>query len=212
MKKLSNRKLYAIVIILIVIISCISVVSYNQYKKIKTYEDALQNPLSNALSNLSIGINEDTYKILTNAIKNKYINKRYACFIADVFYQTSISSQQLFGMALPVSGYNESFNNQTSVITRDFSEYVRKIIPKQESLAYSKDDASILIRLTDDEIIKFEKMKEITNNWLKILKNYIPSSRTIVLVKDNIWIDIVNDFSDYANKLKWKPGEMISNK
>ncbi|MBZ9626417.1 hypothetical protein G9F71_026805 [Clostridium sp. FP2] len=212
MRRLNNRKLYAIVIILIVIISCISVVSYNQYKKIKRYEDALQNPLSSALSNLGIGINENTYKILTNAINNKYINKRDACFIGDAFYQASISSQQLFGMALPVSGYNESFNNQTSVISRDFSEYVRSIIARQESLAYSKNDASILIRLTDDKIIKFEKMKEITNNWLKILKIYIPSSRSIVLVKDNRWINLVNDFSDYANKLKWKPGEMISNK
>ena len=212
MRRLNNRKLYAIVIILIFIISCISVVSYNQYKKIKIYEDALQNPLSSALSNLGTGINEDTYKILINAINYKYINKRDAYFLGDAFYQTSISSQQLFNMALPVSGYNENFNNQTSVISRDFSEYVRRIIPIQDSLAYSKNDATILIRLTDDEIIKFEKMKEITNNWLKILKKYIPSSRTIVLIKDNIWIDMFNDFSDYADKLKWKPGEMISSK
>ena len=212
MRRLNNRKLYAIVIILIVIISCISVVSYNQYKKIKRYEDALQNPLFSALSNLGIGINENTYKILTNAINNKYINKGDARFIGDAFYETSISSQQLFGMAMPVSGYNGSFNNQTSVISLDFSIYVRKIISTQETLANSKDDASILIRLTDDEIMKFEKMKQITNNWLKILKVYIPSSRTIILVKDNAWIKLVNDFSDYANKLNWKPGDMLTNK
>lgn len=211
MRRLNNRKLYAIVIILIVIISCTSVVSYNQYKKIKRYEAALQNPLLSALSNRGIGINEDTCKTLTNAINNKYINKRDACFISDAFYQTSISSQQLFDMALPVSGYNESFNNQTSVISLDFSLYVRRIIQRQESLAYSKNDASTLTRLTDDEIIKFEKMKEITNNWLKILKTYIPSSRIIVLVKDNRWINLVNDFCDYANKLNWKPGGMLAN-
>ncbi|MBU3144867.1 hypothetical protein [Clostridium sp. CF012] len=212
MRKLNNRKLYAIVIILIVIISCISVVSYDQYKKIKSYEDALQNPLSSALSNLSIGINQDIYKIITNAINNKYINKGDAYFIGDAFYQTSISSQQLFGMAMPVSGYNKSFNNQTSVISRDFSEYVRRIIQRQDSLGYSKNDASILIRLTDDEIIKFEKMKEITSNWLKILKIYNPSSSTIVLVKDNRWINLADSFSDYANKLNWKPGDMLTNK
>ncbi len=211
MRGLNNRKLYSIVIILSVIISCISVVSYNQYKKIKIYEDALQNPLSSSLSNLGMGINEDTYKILANAINNKYINKEDARSIGDAFYQASFSSQQLFDMAVPFSGYNKSFNNQTSVITRDFSEYVRRIIPRQESLAYSKDDASILIRLTEDEIIKFEEMKEITNNWLEILKIYIPSSRTMVLVKDKRWINLVSDFSDYANKLKWKPGDMLTN-
>ena len=44
------------------------------------------------------------------------------------------------------------------------------------------------------------------------IKKYIPTSRNIVLVIDNRWINLVNDFSGYANKLRWKPGDMLTNK
>lgn len=89
-----------------------------------------------------------------------------------------------------------------------FMNKYQYIILEQTLFTYSLNDASILIKLTDSEVLKFEKMKEVNDYWMKILKNNIQGERPIILVKDKTWINLAKDFSDYANTLEWHTGKI----
>ncbi|AEE97995.1 hypothetical protein [Mahella australiensis] len=214
---ISKNKNLLVIILILVIISLIISLAFNIFSHLK---------LTNIDNYFSPKVYEETLKFSTSALKtdkmlddslkNKQITIVNANILGNEFFNQAMNMDDLSRIYAYYAIKDRGIGNCTTVVLDNFSVYISAQIlhriPDTFNIAY---DQKGVIKLSEDQITKFTKMKDINDKIVEITKKDVKGLTEYTInnsdftssnaVHSPLWEKLFVDLTNYCNAMPQWP-------